>query len=219
MLRDMPADGAAALNPDSLLRVIGATEVLASETGSPSFDPWGRAMAAAEAKGRVLAAGLGAELGRIKEIEQLPSSDSSLLLAVTFQLAGDRGPSETEAAGAAEPTGDILDHVPEEYRDLYASFREGVLGLDAGLLAAPAPLRKGKRRYEGFRLRSRGVIYAEFRKRGIRLTFELPKGHGLASDEFVTRGRRDWREVTLNSPTQLNGAVSLAEDTVRAFKK
>ncbi len=216
--RDMPTDGPLDLGPDSLLRVIGTTELLPSEVHSPSFDPWRRALAIAEAQGRVLAAGLRADLGGIQEIEQLPSSDSELVVGVTFRLARDGRPSEMEPETAVEPTDDILDHVPEQHRALYASFREQVLGLDAKLLAAPAPLRKGKRRYEGFRLRSRRIIYAGFRARGVRLMFELPKAHGLAAEEFVTRGRRDWRLVMLTSPNQLKGAVSLAEDTVRAFK-
>jgi len=174
-------------------------------------------MAVAEAKGRVLAAGLGVELGSITSIEQLPSPDSDLVIAVTFRLASDLPSEEPERAPV--PDGDILDHVPEAYRGLYASFRQRVLGLDPNVSAAPAPLRKGKRRYEGIRLGSRRIIHAGFRRRGIHLMFELPQGHGLAPEEFVTRGRRDWRIVMLDSPNQLNGAVSLAEDTVRAFKK
>ena len=166
--RDMTSDGPPDLGPDSLLRVIGTTELLPSEARSPSFEPWGRALALAEANGRVLAAGLGADLGGILEIEQLPSSDSELVVGVTFRLASEGRPSEVKPASAAEPTDDILDHVPEQHRALYASFRQQVLGLNAELHAAPAPLSKaGKRRYEGFRFRSRRIIYASFQARGI----------------------------------------------------
>jgi hypothetical protein len=112
-----------------------------------------------------------------------------------------------------------VQYVVEEYRPVYSAFRERLLAIEPSLTPAPAPLRKGKRRYEGFRLRSRNIIYAGFRKHGVNLMFELPPGHGVSPDEYVTRGRRDWREVLLTGPSQLEGAVSLAEDTVRAFSE
>jgi hypothetical protein len=204
---------------DSLLRVIGKTELLPSEVSLPSFDPWSRAIAVAEAKARLLAAGLGVELGAIAEIGEVRSPDDALVVSVSFRLAGEGYRSYTESESVAEPRDDILDYVPEEYRALYATLRSRVLGLDDQLRTAPAPLRKGKRRYEGFRLDARRIIYAEFRGRGIRLMFELPAGHGLAQEEFVTRGRRDWRLVMLTSSNQLEGAVALASDTVKAFRK
>jgi hypothetical protein len=122
---------------------------------------------------------------------------------------------ETELAPASD---DVLQYVAEEVRPLYAAFRERVLAIEPRLTPVLAPLGpKGRRRYEGFRLRSRNVIYAGFQKKGVHLSFELPKGHGRPAEDFVTRGRRDWRIVMLASPAQLEGVVSLAADTVRAF--
>jgi hypothetical protein len=216
MLRVMPTDGGSQLSPGALLRVIGTTDMLPSEKTSASGDPWIRALALADAHGRVLASSLGSELGRIQEIVQLPSPDSALVVQVTYLLAE----NTREAKESAGPADDILKYVPEQHRALYASFREQVLSLDPHLEPAPAPLRKGRRRYEGFRMGPRRIIYAGFRAKGISLKFELPKGqgHDPVGDDIEIHGKRSWRVVLLTSSNQLKGAVSLAEDTARAFK-
>jgi len=218
MLRIVHKSDRTRVTSAATISVIGATELLPQEVDTPTAGPWTRALALAEANARGLAAALEAELGEIHTIEQHPSSsDSRLVLTASFRLrligVEDEGVG-TEPAPASD---DVLRYVADEYQPLYAAFRERVLAIEPPLTPVAAPLRKGTKRYEGFRLRSRNLIYASFRKRGVRLSFELPKGHGLPADQYVTRGRRDWRVVVLTSPTQLEGAVSLAADTVRAF--
>ena len=189
------------------------------EAESPSSDPWIRALALAEANGRALAAALGVELGRMLGVEQHPAStESELVLTASFSVVSPAREGAGPAASAPVDD-DVVQYIVEAYRPVYSAFRERVLAIEPSLTPAPAPLRKGKRRYEGFRQGSRNIIYAGFRKRGVNLMFELPPGHGVSPDEYVTRGRRDWREVLLTGPSQLEGAVSLAEDTVRAFSE
>jgi hypothetical protein len=178
-------------------------------------------LAHAEANARILAALLGSDLGTVRSVEQVnpASEEAALVVAVTYSLLVDAGiEGDQDPSEASVTTSDIMEFVPEEHRPLYAAFRERVMALDPEISSAPAPVRSGRRRYEGFRVRGRNVIYAGFRRHEVRLSFELPEGHGLAPDEFVTRGRRDWRVVMLTSPHQLDGAVALAKDTVTAFK-
>ena len=201
------------------ITTIGWTEIAEGEDPDvPDSAAWHRAAEHAAAKARLLAAATKSELGGLISSEEVPAdalaNPARLVLRMTYGLQYVAG--ERDRGGEADES--ILDYVQIDLRPLYDGFRSRVLESEPRLVAAPAPLRNGKRRYEGFRLGSRGIMFASFRRRDIQLNFQLPEGHGLPPDEFVTRGKRDWRIIDLASDRQLDGAILMAEDTIRAFK-
>lgn len=205
-----------ALGP-RLVTVEGSTELLPFELDAPSSDAWKRALLHAAARAGSLAVTLGAELGEVVAVEERVSASAKpeLRLAVTYALLrGAQVRAGEGAEGSDFGSDDILDYVEEEVRPLYAAFRSQLLEIDPTLKPRPAPLRKGKRRYEGFRRGGRGVIYAGFRRRGVRLQFELPEGHGVPRSEVIHHGRREFRVLLLTSATQVAGAIELARETL-----
>jgi hypothetical protein len=201
------------------LTVEGTTELLPFEVDSPSSDAWTRALTHAAARGRTLAAALDDQLGPVLAVEERPGRARvpELRLAVTYALAvrpaTPTGGTDEDREGG---TDDVLDHVHDAVRPAYAAFRTQLLGLDPTMRTSPAPLREGKRRYEGFNRGGRNLIYAGFRQGGIRLQFELPDGHGVPADEVIRHGTREYQVVMLTSATQVGGAIELARETIEA---
>lgn len=214
--------------PEQTQRIttFGSTLLVGDETiDTPGRDAWDRALAHAEAKARTIAAAAGMDLGSLVEVEEIAGNEGAttgVLVRATFSSDTERAEVASEGAGetARLPVGpdDILDSVVDYLRPVYARFREGVLALSPELRPAPSPLKNGKRRYEGFRMKGRNVIYAGFRTNRIHLRFEIPAGHGLAPEDFITQGGRDWRLVDLTSANQIDGALLLARDTVIGFE-
>jgi hypothetical protein len=206
---------------EQVVVTLGSTPIIEGEDPAiPDAAVWHRALEDAQAKARTLAIAAHHELGALVKVEEIDTSTKGterlLIVRVTHDWSMQSG------VGAEQPLGakledDILKYVEEELRPIYGAFRTQLLASEPRLSAAAAPLRNGRRRYEGFRLRSRRIIYAGFQRKGVRLMFELPDDHGLPLGEFARRGRRDWREVLLTSMHQLEGALLLARDTVRAF--
>jgi hypothetical protein len=129
-------------------------------------------------------------------------------------------PSPSNLKLHAEGSGDVLQSVPPDFRELYSEFRSRLLSEHTSLRPRAGPInKKGLIRYEGFAIGARNRIYAGFRRRGIKLSFELPKDHDVPSAEYVTRGRRDWRDLLLDRPSQLEGALLLAKDTIDGFSR
>jgi hypothetical protein len=187
------------------IAAIGTTQIAAGEDADAELGLWERALAHADARARKIAAVSGLELGKITAIEEDLSRDegsNQLVLRVTYSLNASSSGRAKEPASKGAPEdddGSILPHVDVDVRPVYDEFRQRLLEAEPRLRAAAAPLRKGKRRYEGFRVQSRNVIYAEPRKGAVRLKFELPEGHALSPDEFVRNHGHDWRIVFLSS--------------------
>jgi hypothetical protein len=211
----------------AILRVVGrATRSPGSERGDA--ETFHGAIEEAKRKAEAGADAVGRRLGDLLEVEEIRDSSATLdsvvaLVRVTYALEriDPGGARDLVAAGipGSSSAEDLLEYVTDEYRGLYGEYRRRLLEGHPELSSRPAPLRRGRRRYEGFRLGGRNVIYASFKQHGVRLMFELPKGHGLPESEFETRGRRDWRALLLDSPYQLEGALLLAEDTIDAFSR
>jgi hypothetical protein len=201
------------------LTVEGTTELLPFEVDSPSSDAWMRALTHAEARGRTLAAALDDQLGSVLGVEERPGRAGvpELRLAVTYALAaGPASPTSSIDGERMGGTDDVLNHVHDAVRPAYAAFRAQLLALDPTLRSSPAPLRDGRRRYEGFNRGGRNLIYAGFRRGGIRIQFELPDGHSASADEIVRNGTREYRVLMLTSATQVGGAIELARETLEA---
>jgi hypothetical protein len=115
---------------------------------------------------------------------------------------GGRSPITTPKAEAE----DALSFAPAWLRNVYSDFREDLLSLSPEIEPRPAPLRDGRRRYEGFALRGRNCIYANFRKTFIRLMFELPGDHQEPDGRVVRSGDRDFLPHELRRAEDLDGA-------------
>lgn len=201
------------------ITAIGMTPVVQGEDADTELGMWERALAHAEARARKIAAASSLELGPLSAVEEITNPDGRedhIALRVTY-MTGSAREHAKELVSSDRDDDSILEHVDVEVRPIYAKFRERLLESEPTLTVRAAPLRKGKRRYEGFRVQSRNVIYAEPRKGRVRLKFELPEGHALPIDEFVRNGGHDWRIVHLSSERQLEGALLLAQETVGRF--
>jgi hypothetical protein len=202
------------IDAEATIVTLGSTELLAAELDSPTPDSWARALAHAKARARTLSASIGQDLGAVLCVEQLetePRVESGMLVRVTFRLSRGDQPVPDTGEGSTVQAPSVLESLNEELRAPYRRFRELVLSLSPRISARPSPIRNGKYRYEGFRVDgSRNMVYANFRAHQVILRFELAEDHGLHSNEFKRAGGRDWLEVHLVSPNQVNGAVELA---------
>jgi hypothetical protein len=196
--------------------VEGTTELLPFEADAPSSDAWARALTHAAARGRTLATALGDELGQVLAVEERPGQreTAELRLAVTYALGS--GGVEQIAIGhqRALPADEVMDYVDDTVRPAYAAFRQQLLASEPALRSSPAPLRNGKRRYEGFGRGGRNVIYAGFRRGRVKLQLELPREHDVPPEEVIRHGKREFRIVMLTSTTQVGGAIELARETL-----
>jgi hypothetical protein len=199
------------------ITVVGATDIApGEETDPPGIHAWERILAHAEAKARRIAAALRSDLGDLASVEEvLSESSEAACLRVTYRLvSGEQYQASSSAEVLGEESTSILDFVEPPFRPAYAEFRERLLQEDPRLEARAGPLRKGKRRYEGFRVATRNIIYAGFRKKGVRLLFEVPTEQDVPQDELLLMSGRTWRKVILTSVNQVEGALLLARDTL-----
>jgi hypothetical protein len=159
------------------ITAIGMTPVVQGEDADTELGMWERALAHAEARARKIAAASGLELGPLSAVEEITSphgGEDHIALRVTY-MTGSAREQPKELVSSDQDDDSILEHVDAEVRPIYARFRQRLLEVEPRLRATAAPLRKGKRRYEGFRVRSRNIVYAGFRRGAVRLMCAPPE--------------------------------------------
>jgi hypothetical protein len=86
--------------------------------------------------------------------------------------------------------------------------------MDSGITSRPAPLRDGNRRYEGFAIAGRNIVYAHIRKSMILIDFNLPAQAGYPQARVRHGGGREWFAIPVTSENDFETALELATLTV-----